>query len=263
PIRTLSIGRVILDRAGVHIADVREDAAFDQRYAELVQLRSVLAVPIKRDDSVIGGISVSRSTPGPFSDNQIALLKTFADQAVIAIENVRLFNELQEKNQALTHAHAQVTEALEQQTATSEILKVISRSPTDVQPVFDGIVASAVRLLRGYSSVLTLIKGDLMDLAALTSTAAAADAIVRASWPRSLHSDGPHAWVIRDRAPVNYADASTDPRLPESEHAIARARGYRSLAFVPMLRHDEAVGMITLTRLEPGALTPCQIPPPP
>jgi two-component system, NtrC family, sensor kinase len=82
----------------------------------------------------------------PFTDNQIALMETFADQAAIAIENVRLFTELQEKNRALTEAHARVIESLEQQTATAEILRVISSSPTDVQPVFDAIAEQAMRL---------------------------------------------------------------------------------------------------------------------
>src|SRR5262249_50481618 len=159
----------------------------------------------------------------------------------------------------LQTSNRELTTALDTQTATSDILRVISRSQTDVQPVFDAIVASAVRLLRGYSSVLTLIKGDLVELAALTSTAETGDAAVRASWPRSLDSEGPHASVVHDRAPLNYADASTDPRLPEYEHAIARARGYRSLAFVPMLRHDEVVGMITLSRREAGGFTDDEI----
>src|SRR5437899_3906231 len=94
----------------------------------------------------IGAIAVTRREPGPFSEGDMALLQTFADQAVIAVENVRLFTELQEKNRALTAAHAQVTEALEQQTATAEILRVISGSPTDVQPVFVAVLASAARL---------------------------------------------------------------------------------------------------------------------
>src|SRR5678815_4522603 len=106
----------------------------------------MLGVPLLREGSPIGMIGVIRGQPGPFSDKQIELLQTFADQAVIAIENVRLFTELQEKNRALTEAHAQVTEALDQQTATSEILRVISRSPTDLQPVFDTIVESVVQL---------------------------------------------------------------------------------------------------------------------
>src|SRR6202040_4323910 len=95
-----------------------------------------------RESIALVAIGVTRTEPG-FTEDQIELLKTFADQAVIAIENVRLFTELQEKNHAVTLAHAQVTEALEQQTATSEILHVISGSPTDVQPVFDTIVQSA------------------------------------------------------------------------------------------------------------------------
>src|SRR5260370_27411413 len=94
----------------------------------------------------MGTIVLRRAEMNPFTDKQIALLHTFADQATIAIENVRLFSELQEKNRALIAAHAQVSEALEQQTATSEILRVISHSPTDVQPVFDVIVERAVRL---------------------------------------------------------------------------------------------------------------------
>src|SRR4030095_7866649 len=93
----------------------------------------------------IGGFSIRRHKDLPFTEKQIALLQTFAHQAVIAIENVRLFTELQEKNRALTAAHAQVTESLEQQTATAEILRVISSSPTDIQPVMDVVAESAAR----------------------------------------------------------------------------------------------------------------------
>src|SRR5947207_10901676 len=96
-----------------------------------------------RGRNVIGVLTVPRPEPGGFTENEIDLIETFADQAVIAIENVRLFTELQHKNDALMQAHAQVTAALEQQTATSEILRVIASSPTDVQPVFRAIVASA------------------------------------------------------------------------------------------------------------------------
>src|SRR5207249_2306389 len=104
-------------------------------------------------------ITVGREAGRGFADEQIELLKTFADQAVIAIANVRLFTELQQKNEALTQAHAQVSEALEQQTATSEILRVISSSPTDVQPVFESLVTSAARLC-GANDLLLLIRDD-------------------------------------------------------------------------------------------------------
>src|SRR5262249_22239238 len=147
PSRSLPAGRAILGRTVIHLPDIELDREF--RHPELpraVGFRSVLSVPMLRDSVPLGAISVARAEPGPFSDNEIALLQTFADQAVIAIENVRLFTELQEKNRALTEAHAQVSESLEQQTATSEILRVISQSQTDVQPVFDTIVQSAVEL---------------------------------------------------------------------------------------------------------------------
>ena len=205
-----------------------------------------------RDGTVIGAVAVGRFTSGPFAERQIALLKTFADQAVIAIENVRLFTELQASNRELTTA-------LDTQTATSDILRVISRSQTDVQPVFDAIVASAVRLLGAYTGMLTRIAGDQIELAALTSTDDAGDAALRASYPRSLHSEATHAQAIRDRAPVNIADAHTDPRLPEAVRARARVRGYRSQVVVPLLRHDEAVGAISLTRREPGGFTDDEI----
>src|SRR5438552_13654093 len=110
----------------------------------------------------IGTIHLRRTEARLFTERQIALLQTFADQAVIAIENVRLFTELEEKNRALTQAHAQVSEALDQQTATAEILRVISRSQTDVQPVFDTIVRSAVRLCNGLFGALFQFDGELL-----------------------------------------------------------------------------------------------------
>src|SRR5262249_25316792 len=139
--------RAILTGTIVHIPDIRDDAEYElQDLARGNQFGCVLSVPMFRDGHPIGAITVGREAARPFSDAQIELLRTFADQAVIAIENVRLFRELQEKNTALTTAHAQVSETLDQQTATAEILRVISRSQVAVQPVFDTIVASAVRL---------------------------------------------------------------------------------------------------------------------
>src|SRR5262249_5549271 len=184
--------------------------------------------------------------------DEIELLKTFADQAVIAVENVRLFTELQASNRELTSA-------LDTQTATSDILRVISQSQTNVQPVFDAIVTSAVRLLAGDGGSLTRVAGDQLELAALTSTDAVGDAAQRARFPMSIRSEGVHPTVIRRRAPVNISDAYTDPRVPEGGRAIARARGYRSLAGVPLLRHDEAIGTIAVIRRETGGFTDDEI----
>src|SRR5262249_4681590 len=137
---------------------------YSETTASQFGVQSALAVPLLRDDTALGVIRISRTQIQPFTDKQIALLQTFADQAVIAIENVRLFTELPQKNEELTRAHAQVTETLEQQTATSEILRVISRSPTDVQPVFDAIVRHAVTLCGSVDGMVWRYEGDLVCL---------------------------------------------------------------------------------------------------
>jgi len=252
------MGRALLTGRPVHIIDIRDEAIYRQgnphrvATADLAGARTCLWVPMLKEAQTIGGVVIYRREVHAFTEKQISLLKTFADQAVIAIENVRLFTELQTSNRDLTAA-------LNKQTATSDILRVISRSQTDVQPVFDAIVASAVRLLEGDSGLLTRIAGDQIEIAALTSTDPAGDAILRAAYPLSRHSDRVHARVIRDRAPLNVADAQTDPRLPDVQHATARARGYRSHVAVPLLRHDEALGAIAVTRRAPGGFTDDEI----
>src|SRR5262249_6002744 len=122
-------------------------------------LRTALAVPLLREGIPIGAILIRRTELRPFTDKQIALLKTFADQAVIAIENVRLFKEIQERN-------AELREALEHQTATAEVLGIISRSPTDVQPVLDAIVESAAKVCGIDDVVLRLHEGSTSVLRA-------------------------------------------------------------------------------------------------
>jgi len=205
-----------------------------------------------REGTAIGVIMVRRMEIRPLSDKQINLLETFADQAVIAIENVRLFNELQTSNRELRTA-------LDTQTATSDILRVIAGSRTDVQPVFDAIVQSTARLLRAHSGMLTQVADDRLELAASTSTDVAYDAAVKGFWPRPLHSEGAHALAIRERAPVNIADVPNDPRVPDAGRTIIRALGYRSLVIVPLLRHGEAIGSLGVTRREPGGFTDDEI----
>src|SRR5262249_28488925 len=143
--------------------------------------------------------------------------------------------------------------------ATSDILRVISRSQTDVEPVFDAIVHSAVRLLHAYASLLTRVDGAQITLGSMTSTDAAGDAFQRALYPMRLDSDHAHAQVIRSRTPLNIADGLADPRLPESMRSAARIRGFRSGAVVPMLRHGEAIGTIGVTKREPGGFTDDEI----
>src|SRR5262249_277698 len=138
PGRSSITGRVALDRRTIHVADLQADPEY--AYVQGADpIRTELGVPMMRGDDILGVIISYKIEVAPLTEKEIALVETFADQAVIAIENVRLLSELQERNRA-------VTEALEQQTATSEILSVISSSPTDVQPVFDTIAARAKRL---------------------------------------------------------------------------------------------------------------------
>jgi GAF domain-containing protein len=243
------VGRVALEQRAVHVLDVLSDPEYQM--AEMPRAagsRTCLGIPMLRDEMLLGVVFIWRNEVRAFTDKQIELVTTFADQAVIAIENVRLFTELQASNRELTTA-------LDTQTATSDILRVISRSPTDVQPVFDAIVTSAVRLLGAYTGTLTRLAGDQIGLAALTSIDEAGDAAQRALFPQSLHSDGTHAQAIRDRAPLNTADAFTEPRLSEAARAFARVRGYRSLVVMPLLRHDEAIGAIGVTRREARGFT--------
>src|SRR5262249_34673251 len=145
------------------VADIETDPLATARLrhtAPLRGFRSMVMVPMVHQERVMGVISVTRRLAGAFSEDAVALLQTFADQAVIAIENVRLFTQLQEKNRALTEAHAQVTEALEHQTATAEILRVIASSPTEYQPVFDTIVRTAGVVCGAVDAMLWTIDGD-------------------------------------------------------------------------------------------------------
>jgi len=130
----------------IHVPDAHRDVEQRRDLAVLTGVGAILSAPLMREGRPIGAIGVTRSRPGPFTDKQIALLKTFADQAVIAIENVRLFQELKE--------------SLEQQTATSEILGVIASSPTDIQPVLDVVAENAARLCDANDALIHRIDGD-------------------------------------------------------------------------------------------------------
>src|SRR5262245_39911964 len=249
PSRRTAAARALLTRSVVQIPEVTADLDYaTDATAWAGGYRSVAAVPMLREGLPIGAIAVTRPQAGQLPVRQVELLKTFADQAVIAIENVRLFTELQASNRELTRA-------LDTQTATSDILRVISRSQTDVQPVFDAIVQSAARLLRGRIGLLTQAAEGRLVLVALTSTDATGDASLRALFPQSIHAETPHTRAFRDRAPVNIADCQTDPRVGTAGQAYARGSGVRSVVVVPVLRRDEAIGTLVVTRSDPGGFT--------
>src|SRR5262249_46331460 len=158
------------------------------------------------------------------------------------IENVRLFTELQKKNRALTEAHAQVTEALDQQTATGEILRVIASSPTDVQPVFDTIAESVVRLCDGLFGGVYRFDGSMIHFVAHNGWTDEGLEAIRSLYPRAPSRDTLLGRTILDRAVVEVRDLESDPGVPPLARPIARAVGYRSLLQVPMLRDGNPIG---------------------
>src|SRR5262249_45507718 len=153
PGRYTVAARAALERRTIHVPDILADPDFTFGAAQLETVRTVLGVPMLRGDDLLGVFTIRNSKVQPFTDRQIELVTTFADQAVIAIENVRLLQELQNRNRDLT-------ESLEQQTATSEILRVIASSPTDIQPVLDAVAANAARLCEATDAQIRLIEGD-------------------------------------------------------------------------------------------------------
>ncbi|NOJ45676.1 GAF domain-containing protein [Bradyrhizobium sp. WSM 1744] len=205
----------------------------NRELARLRGFRSVLFTPLMNRGTPVGMISVTREQPGAFVPHHVQLLQTFADQAVIAIENARLFNETRE--------------ALERQTATADILKAIASSPSDVQPVFDAIADRANRLIGGFSAALFRYMDGKIQLAAFTPTDPAGDAVLQASFPVPLDEFPPYH-LTREGVPAELPDTDLEPAARD----IARARGYRSMLFAPMMNNGEAVGIITVTRVATG-----------
>jgi GAF domain-containing protein len=247
--RTSAAGRAVVDRQTVHVKDVaamsHDDFALARTISQRLGVRSILAVPLLRETAAIGAIVVMRTDPEPFTDKQIDLVKTFADQAVIAIENVRLFKELQERN-------ADLREALEHQTATAEVLGIISRSPTDVQPVLDAIVESAAKVCGIDDVVLRLREGTAMVARAHFGPIAIT---------RETHSPATRETAtgraIMDRKVIHIEDVSTDPDYVVYGHQ--REYSFRTVLAVPLLKDGNPIGALGLRRREVKPFTDSQI----
>jgi GAF domain-containing protein len=171
PGRDTVTGRTLLERQTVQIADITTDSEYTLSAAASVgNIRTVIGVPLLREGDPIGVMQLARSRIEPFADRQIELLRTFADQAVIAIENARLLNELRHRTADLSQRTAELTESLEQQTATSDVLQVISSSPGDVQPVFQAMLENAVRICDATFGNIYRWDGDALHLVAAHNT---------------------------------------------------------------------------------------------
>ena len=229
--------RAILDREVVHFPDLESNDVpeHERIVGKAFGIRSGLIVPLLREGEGIGALAVTREKAGLFHEREISLLRSFADQAVIAIENVRLFNETKE--------------ALERQTATAEILKVISSSPTDTQPVFEAIAGSVVKLCEGLYTYVGLYDGKMLGFVAYHNVSPAARAILDARFPSAPQRGSSTGEAILDRKVVHIPDVMADPDYTFKD--LASADGYRAILSVPMLRDGVPIGVIAVGRRTP------------
>jgi len=243
--RSTSAGRAVLEKKTVHISNV-EDLAPGE-YALTVDLsrranvRAVLSVPMLREDEAIGCILLRKPTATPYAARQIELAETFAAQAVIAIQNVRLFTELRE--------------SLEQQTATSEILQVISQSPTDVQPVLKVVAQSALRFCGARDVLITLREGN-----ELVNVAHEGSVLAEQGRRRPIERGSLSGRAAMDRQTIHAPDIlALDATEFAPSRKLAEERGWRAAVAAPMMLEGAAIGTILLRKPDPGAFSPRQI----
>jgi len=240
-------GRAVIDRTVIHLEDLAQAPENEYPVGRELQRRfghhAILSVPLMREDRAIGAIALWRMEARAFTDKQIALVKTFADQAAIAIENVRLFNETRE--------------ALEKQTATSEILRVISSSPTSTKPVFDAIAERAARLCDANQSFVFTFDGDWVSVGSSHGVNRdGIDAVAR-HFPMRPEGASIACRTVRTGVVVHVGDVLADPEYVMADAAIAA--NFRGVLAVPMEREGRVVGVITVTRVETGRFTDRQV----
>src|SRR5262249_39395789 len=257
--RSTVSGRSVCDMRPVSVDDLQNAADEFARGREIARRdghRSTLAVPLIRDGRALGTINIRRTEIQPFEKKHIALLTAFAAQAVIAIENARLLSELRQRTTDLS-------ESLEQQTATSEVLKVISSSPGELEPVFDAMLANATRVCEASYGALWVCEGDSLRNVALHGALPAGYAAeLRRMANFRPHPEAPIARAVRTKETVHSADLGTEQayidRDPLAVAAVELA-GIRTLVTVPMLREQEVVGVIVIYRREVRPFTDKQI----
>jgi GAF domain-containing protein len=257
PSRASAATRCILSGLIEEIPDIEADAEYQHGGgARIIGYGSIVAVPMLKDGQPIGAVAVAKTQRGRFPRRQIELLQSFADQAVIAIENVRLFDEVQARSRELS-------ESLEQQTATSDVLGIISSSPIDLQPVFEAILANATRLCGATFGNLWLCEGDAFRVAALSG--AVPPAYAAELRRKDAFRPGPATALARAaqaRQPIQIADMRAGKGYVDRDPLSVRGvevGGIRTLVAVPMLREGELVGVIAIYRQEVRPFTEKQI----
>src|SRR5262245_33025109 len=247
-------GRAGATKQLLHIADLAEDIAYKARdrltvwFVEATGARTLVVVPMLKEDTLIGVIVIYRQEIQPFTDKQIELVKSFASQAVIAIENARLLNELRQRTDDLS-------EALEQQTATSKVLQVISSSPGELAPVVGAMLENAVRICDAKFGSFALIEGDTYRRVALHN-APKAFADAHNEMPIVPLSASPN---LRRLAATRQVTHITDMAMESPGESIARLGGARTIVIVPMLKDDTLIGAIAIYRQEVRPFTDKQI----
>ena len=260
---------MIATKKVAHVADLRNERGYIEKTdndliaaLELSGMRTHLSVPMLKDGELLGALSIYRLEVRSFTERQIALVKNFAAQAVIAIENARLLNELRQRTNDLTERTADLTEALDQQTATSEVLQVISGSPGDLQPVFASMLENAVRICDARFGIIFRWEDDALLLVATHNTPPAFAEFRRRS-PLRSHPQNAVGRAVATKKAVHVADLAAEQPYTEQRDpgyvAAVELGGVRTFLAVPMLKENELIGLFTLYRQEVRPFTDKQI----
>ena len=244
--------RAIVDKKMLHLPDwsLIDLPEHEQKIRKKFGTNSALYLPLLRDGECIGLLTLVGKRPNTFGAAEIAQAQSFRDQALIAIENTRLFEAEQQRTRELS-------KSLEQQTATSDVLRVISSSPSDIQPVLETIGERAGKLCNAELSAVSIVDGELIRLASIHGMTEAEVEAARRAFPVRRTDETVHARAIRTRSVCQVADVLRDPQYQLKD--TARVSGYRGCLGVPMVRGEQAVGAIVLARREPGLFSVAQV----